>query len=80
METKDGQAELGATGTSLCVNAKAGHLGEIRSCGEVENVHVVKDVVSVEPPKDEESRVSEERSMITSWRRRTAEPRARLKL
>ncbi len=41
-------------GTSLRVDAKAGHLGEICSSGEVEDVHVVKDVVSVEPAKDEE--------------------------
>jgi hypothetical protein len=69
-----------STGTSLCVNAKASHLGEIRSSGKVEDVYVVKDVVSVEPAKNEEPRVGEERSMIPTWRRRPAKPRARLVL
>ena len=39
----------------MCVDAKAasGQLGEMRSSCEVEDVHVVKDVVSVNSPKDE---------------------------
>jgi hypothetical protein len=78
--TKDRQGKTGGNGTSLCVDAKAGHLGEIRGRGEVEDVHVIKNVVSVETAKNEEPRVSEERSMIATWRRRTAKPRARLVL
>jgi hypothetical protein len=35
-------------------------LREIRCRGEVEHVHVVKDVVSVEPAKNEEPRVGDE--------------------
>lgn len=64
--------------SSLCVNAKACDLREIRSRGEVQHVHVIKDVVSVEPAKNKEPRVGEERSMVTSWRRGPAEGRPRL--
>ena len=74
------EGKVGEHGTLLCVDAKACHLREIRSSGEVEDVYVVKDVVSVEPAKDEEPGVGQERSMITTWRRRSAEPRARLVL
>ena len=70
----------GCHGTSLCIDAKAGHLWEIRGSGEVEDMHVVKDVVSVEPPKDEEPRVSEERGMIATWSWRPTMPRTRLVL
>ena len=66
--------------SSLCINAKACDLREIRSRGEVQHVHVIKDVVSVEPAKNEEPRVGEERSMVTSWRRGPAESRPRLVL
>jgi hypothetical protein len=62
----------------LCVDAEACHLGEVRSSGEVEYVHVVKDVVSIEPAKNKESRVGEERGVITSRRRRLAKSWARL--
>lgn len=40
--------------SSLCVDAEACHLGEVCSRGEVQHVHVVKDVVSIEPAKNEE--------------------------
>ena len=66
--------------SSLCVNAKACDLREIRSRGEVQHVHVIEDVVSVEPTKNEETRVGEERSMVTAWRRGPAESRSRLVL
>jgi hypothetical protein len=39
---------------SLCVNAETCDLGEIRCRGKVQHVHVVEDVVSVEPAKNEE--------------------------
>ena len=42
------------TVSSLRVNAEACDLGEIRCRGEVQYVHVVKDVVSVEPAEKEE--------------------------
>ena len=57
----------GKHGISLCVNAKAGHLREIRSSGKVEDMYIVKDVVSIEPAKNEEPRVGEERSVIAPW-------------
>ena len=41
--------------SSLCVDAEACNLGEVCSRGEVQHVHVVKDVVSVEPAKNEEA-------------------------
>jgi hypothetical protein len=63
---------------SLCVDVKTCDLGEVRCGGEVEYVHIVKDVVSVEPAKEEESRIGYERGMITPRRRRLAEGRARL--
>ena len=66
--------------SSLCINAKACDLREIRSRGEVQHVDVIKDVVSVEPAKNEEPRVGEERSVVTSWRRGPAESRPRLVL
>jgi hypothetical protein len=40
--------------SSLCINAETCDLGEIRCGRKVEYMHVVKDVVSVEPPKQEE--------------------------
>lgn len=64
----------------MCVDTKAGHLGEIRSSGEIEDVHVVKHVVPIEPAKNKEPRVSEERSMITTRCGRPAKPRARFVL
>ena len=72
--------KTGGNGTSLCVDAKASHLGEISGGGEVEDVHVVKDVVPIEPAKNEEPRISEERSMIATRCRCPAKPRARLVL
>ena len=42
---------------SLCVNAETCDLGEVRCGGEVEYMHVVIDVVSIEPAKEEEPRV-----------------------
>ena len=74
------RGKTGEHGTLLCIDAKTSHLGEIRSSGEVEDVYVVKDVMSVEPTKDEEPRVGQERCVIATWRRRSAEPRARLVL
>lgn len=64
----------------MCVDAEARDLREIRRCGEVEHVHVIKDVVPVEPAKDEEPRIGKERGVITPWRRRAAKRRARLVL
>ena len=62
---------------SLCVNAETCDLGEVRCGREVGYIHVVKDLVSVEPAKEEEPQVRQERSMMTS-RRRPAEGRAGL--
>jgi|SRR6266850_5028577 len=53
-------------------------LGEVRCGREVEYMHVVKDVVSVEPAKHEEPRVGQQRSVITSRRRHLTEGRAGL--
>jgi len=39
---------------SLCVDAETCDLGEVRRGGEVKYVYFVKDVVSVEPAKNEE--------------------------
>ena len=52
----------------MCVYAEACDLWEVRCSGEVEYVHVVKDVMSVEPAKKEEPRIGEERGMITPLR------------
>ena len=62
----------------MCVDGEACDLREVRCGGEVEYVHVVKDVVSVEPAEKEEPRIGEERRMITPWRGRLSERRARL--
>ena len=62
----------------MCVDAEARDLREIRRRGEVEHVHVLKDVVSIIPAEDKEPRIGEERGVISSWRRRAAERRARL--
>ena len=64
--------------SSLCVNAETCDLREVRRGSEVEYMHVVKDVMSVEPAKQEEPRVGQQRSVITSWRRCLTEGRARL--
>jgi len=40
---------------SLCVDAETCDLGEVRRGGEVKYVYFVKDVVSVEPAKNEQS-------------------------
>jgi hypothetical protein len=61
--------------SSLRVNAEACHLGEIRCRGEVQYVHVVKDVVTVEPAEKEEPRVGEDGGVITSWGGGTTESR-----
>jgi hypothetical protein len=63
---------------SLCVDAEAGDLREICCRGEVEHVHVVKNVVSVKPAKDEEPRICEERGMVSTLRRSASEGRPRL--
>jgi len=63
---------------SLCVDAEAGDLGEICCRGEVEHVHVVKNVVSVKPAKDEEPRICEERDMVSTRRGSASEGRPRL--
>ena len=48
----------------MWVDAEACDLWEVRG-GEVEYVHVVKEVVSVEHAENEEPRIGEERGMIT---------------
>ncbi len=62
-------------GRSLRVNTETCDLGEIRCRRKVQDMHVVKDVVSVEPAKNEEPRVGEDRYVIASWGGGTAESR-----
>jgi hypothetical protein len=62
----------------LYVDGEACNLWEVRRGGEVEYVHVVKDVVSVEPAEEEEPRIGEERGVIAPWRGSLSERRARL--
>ena len=63
---------------SLRVDAEACDLWEVRCGGEVEYMHVVKDVMSVEPAEKEEPRIGEQRGMITPGCGRLSERRARL--
>lgn len=62
----------------MCVDGEACDLWEVRGGGEVEYMHVIKDVVSVEPAEKEEPRIGEERGMITPWGGCLSERRARL--
>ena len=64
--------------SSLYVNAEHCDLEEVRRGSEVEYMHVVKGVISIEPAKQEERRVGQQRSVITSWRRHLTEGRAGL--
>ena len=58
------------------VDAETCDLRKVSCGGEVEYMHVVKDVVPVEPAKEEETRVGQERGVITPGRGGLAESRA----
>jgi hypothetical protein len=62
---------------SLCVDAEASDLGEVCCRGEVEHVHIVKNLVPVKPSKDEEPRICG-RGMISARRKSASEGRPRL--
>ena len=58
--------------TSLDVDPEARHLRQVRGAGELEHVHIVKDLAAVEPADDEEPAVGEQRGVVAPRGRRAA--------
>lgn len=53
-------------GGSLDVDAEAGDLREVRRAGEVEDMHVLKHLISVEAAEYEETAIGEARGVVSA--------------
>lgn len=65
-------------GTLSYVDPETRYLGEVRGAGKVEDIHVVKDLVPIEPAEDEEPAVGKEGDVVPARRRRLPSRRPRL--
>lgn len=62
------------------LDPKARNLRQIRRRRQLEYMHVVIHIMSIEPSKDEDATVGEERDVVSAWRGRTAEGSAGFEL